>query len=325
MATAAEGTTDVIDMADLTDEQLEALENGAASADQNGATEDEQDEQGEQQGDSAPGAAAPAADVPDKDAQAPASAPAAPAPEKPAGIASKNGKHVLPYHVLTAERRRADREAQRADELARQLENLKAGKQPEESDQLTEDVVRQAEEDFPEHGKKLRAAFERMQELEAKVGQAGSPSQEQGAAANPLQEAIDQVPMLLEWQVTDPEKFGRAQEIDEVLKKSPKWKGKPLEERFAHVTRMVAEEYDIPVDDEPAPQPSQARPTRVDPQRAIATATRTRPNTLSDFKGGATPDIQDTRIERLSPVRQVNRWADMTDDEIDAALAKSGG
>ena len=297
MATAAEG----IDPADLTDEQLEALENSEQGSTPGSVTDD--DEQKEQ------GATAPeatdttAADDTGTAAQAPQATAAAedPPSSKPAGIASKNGKHVLPFHVLQAERRRADEAARRAEQLERELADLKAGKKPEEpAEVLTEEEVEQMEQDFPEHGKKLRAVFERARELEQKVGKAEPEDQRQADASNPIQDAIDQIPMLLDWQVTDPEKFGRAQELDDVLKKSPKWKDKPLSDRFAHVARMVAEEYDIPVDDEPSAKTSQATHQRKDPKAVIANASRTRPNTLSDFKGGATPDIQDTRIERPS-------------------------
>lgn len=322
MATAAEG----FDPADLTDEQLEALENGEEGSTPGAGTDD--DEQ-QQQGATAPEATeTTAADDTGTGAQEPQAKPAAEdqPSSKPAGIASKNGKHVLPFHVLQAERRRADEAARRADQLERELADLKAGKKPDEqAEALTEEEVVQMEQDFPEHGKKLRAIYERARELEKKVGKSEPEDQHQADTSNPIQDAIDQIPMLLDWQVTDPEKFGRAQEIDDVLKKSPKWKDKPLADRFAHVARMVAEEYDIPVDDEPSAKTSQTTTTRKDPKEVIASAGRTRPNTLSDFKGGATPDIQDTRIERLSPVAQVNRWADMSDDDIDAALAKSGG
>ena len=48
------------------------------------------------------------------------------------------------------------------------VSDLKAGKTTD-SDELTEEVVAKQEEDFPEHGKHLRAAFNRVKELESKV------------------------------------------------------------------------------------------------------------------------------------------------------------
>jgi len=320
MSNAAEG----IDPADLTDEQLEALENGPNGSTPSAGTGAD-DETNEQQP-TAPEAATSAADDTGTGAADQTTAPAEPEPTgtKPAGIASKNGKHVLPFHVLQAERRRADEAARRAEHLERELADLKAGKKPGgEAETLTEDEVAQMEQDFPEHGKKLRAVFERAKQFEESARSAAKD--EPASTSNPIQDAIDQIPLLVDWQATDPEKFARAQEIDDVLKKSPKWRDKPIHERFAHVAKTVAEEYDIPVDDEPAPSTSKpGAAQRKTPEQAIANAPRAKPNTLSDFKGGTIPD-PDTRIDRLSPVAQVDRWAGMTDDEIDAQLARLGG
>ena len=133
------------------------------------------------------------------------------------------------------------------------------------------------------------------------------------------------MPLLVEWQFGDPEKFQRAQVLDEALKTSPKWKGKSLTERFEHVVKLVADEYDIPLEEPAKAEPQKTKTTAADPAKVIANATRAKPNTLSDIKGGATPETPQTNFERMSPTAQVNRWASMTDDEIDAALAKSGG
>ncbi len=319
MSTQAEG----IDPADLTDEQLEALENGPNGSTPTAGTGTE--EESDDQDATAPGAATSAADDSDtgKPGQTTADTTQDQPSSKPAGIASKNGKHVLPFHVLQAERRRADETARRLAELERELADLKAGKKPGgDAAELTEEEVVQMEQDFPEHGKKLRAVYEKAKSYEQSAR--ARPEQE-ADTTNPIQDAIDQIPLLVDWQATDPEKFARAQEIDDVLKKSPKWKDKPIHERFAHVAKTVAEEYDIPVDDEPAPSTSKpGNAQRNAPEQAIANAPRARPNTLSDFKGGTIPD-PDTRIDRLSPTAQVSRWADMSDDEIDAQLARLGG
>jgi hypothetical protein len=320
MSTQAEG----IDPADLTDEQLEALENSPDGSTPDAGTE-ANDEPDEQQA-TAPGAATSAAADPEPGTtdQTTADTTQDQPSTKPAGIASKNGKHVLPFHVLQAERRRADEAARRAAELERELADLKAGKQPGgEAADLTEEEVVQMEQDFPEHGKKLRAVFEKARQYEESARSAAKD--EPADTSNPIQDAIDQIPLLVDWQATDPAKFSRAGEIDDVLKKSPKWQGKPLAERFAQAVRMVAEENDIPLDDEPAPSTSKpGNAQRKTPDQAIANAPRTRPNPSSDFKGGTVPDT-DTRIDRLSPTAQVNRWADLSDDEIDAQLARMGG
>lgn len=245
-------------------------------------------------------------------------------PEKVTGVASKDGTRVLPYAALQAERRnarqassRASRAEQERDALKQEIEDLKAGKS-KPSDDLTEDDVKAMEDDFPEQGRKLRAAYERSKELEARSPKAAA--QEEDFSDDPLQEAIDQIPMLVSWQHEDPEKFARAQAIDAALTGSPKWREKPVVERFAFVARQVADEYDIPMQEE---NPSNTKPSN-DPKRAIESASRSNPNTLSDFKGGASPDHGRVNYEKMSPASMLGKFAQMSDDEMDAHLAKLG-
>lgn len=313
---------------DLNDDELEALENATTGQPQ----EEDQDEPEETTED--PAEEQTAADAPESTEQVEA-VPGTPGeqkteaeseakPPKIEGVASKNGKHVLPYHVLQAERRRADKAAERARELEAELEDLRAGKKPEEPAELTEEEVAQMEQDFPDYGKKLRATFELAQKGRDAAKATPKPSEPE-ERDNPIQEAIDQVPMLVSWQFGDAEKFQRAQVLDEALRTSPKWKDKPLQDRFAHVVKLVAEEYDIPADEPQKTESPKPKTQAADPEKVIANATRAKPNTLSDFKGGTTPETPSTSLERMSPVAQVSRWASMSDEEIDAALARSGG
>lgn len=266
---------------------------------------------------------APAAVVEGEAVKTEAEAKPEPEPEKVVGVASKDGTRVLPYAALQAERRnsrqasgRADRAEQELNEARQLIADLKAGKKPE-STELTEEDVARMEEDFPEEGKKLRAVLSRNQELEAKAPK--SAVVDDDPADDPIQEAIDQVPLLAEWQHTDPEKFGRATAIDSALQGSPKWRDKPVAERFAHVARQVAEEYDLPVQ-----QVSTSKPKPSDPQAVIDSASRAKPNTLSDFKGGASPDHGQVNFEKMSPASMLDKFSQMTDAEMDAHLAKLG-
>lgn len=320
-------STEERDAADLTDDELEALENATTGEPPETVPEEtEEDEAEDKPADDAPESEQQPEDVsePKVEPEQKTEGESETKPPKIEGVASKNGKHVLPYHVLQAERRRADKAAERARELEAELEDLKAGKKPEESAELTEEEVAQMEQDFPDHGKKLRAMFEMAQKAKDAV-KAAPKASEPEERDDPIQEAIDQVPMLVSWQFGDPEKFQRAQVLDDVLRTSPKWKDKPLQDRFAQVVKLVAEEYDIPMDEQPTTDLPKPKTTATDPAKVIANATRAKPNTLSDFKGGTTPETPSTNFERLSPTAQVNRWGSMTDDEIDAALARSGG
>jgi hypothetical protein len=257
-------------------------------------------------------------------------------PEQPkvVGVASKDGTKVLPYAALQAERREARKARGTADRLAseledarRQIEDLKAGKKPEaDTEALSDEDLARIVEDFPQLAKVVKVAQAAQRELADLKGKS-TPKEPDKAATeevtdDPIQDAIDQVPLLVEWQHGDPEKFGRAVEIDKALENSPKWKGKPLEERFSYVAKQVAAEFDIEID-EPSPTPTPGKPAKTDPKEVIDKAQRAAPNTLSDFKGGAV-DQPTERIEKMSPHRLLGKFSQMSDEEIDAQLAKLG-
>lgn len=314
-------TTGNLNLADMTDEELEAAQLAAdgESTDTNSELKPDDDTQAE------------TADVkpdPDLTAEAAATNAGADAPDtqiaKIEGVASKDGSRVLPYAALQAERRNARTANARYEATARELEeakqliaDMKAGKTPE-AGEVTEADVAQMEADFPEQGKKMRALFERAQAAPVSKPSAAT---EQDVSDDPVQEAIDQVPLLVEWQTSDAEKFERAQEHDRVLANSPKWRDKPAVERFEHVAKLVADEYDIDY------QPSKASDTKPTPspaKTAAEAAPRTNPNTLSDFKGGAVADHGSVNVKTMSPRSLLARYSDMTDADIDAELERLG-
>ncbi len=301
--------------------------------------------------DNADGAAAPQGDDDDGEgtenapaataAEEPAAAaPAAATPEKPAnpsGVLSKDGKTVLSYAVLQAARRdkASERDARlaaeaEAERLRKEIEDLRAGRKPaaEAADPLDE-ALADAAEDFPALTAVAKVLKETRDELAALKGAgktAAAPAAQEAAEedADPVQSAIDAVPALATWQATDPEKFRRAQQLDVALSDSRKWAGKPMAERFAHVARLVADEYDIQIEDEPAPQrTTRTTPNRADPQEVISRAARQTPNTLSDMKGGAAAGSEE-RLDRMPPQRMLARMQEMTDQEIEDHLAKFG-
>ena len=256
---------------------------------------------------------------------------------KVAGVASKDGTRVLPYAALQAERRsasaatrRAERAEREAADVRAELAELKAGKRPDDEPDAAELEAHRV--DYPEVDKLLkkterleREAKELRARVPARVEQDDDESPEAVAQRATL-EAIDEVPMLAGWKADDREKFVRAIEIDNGLKNSPKWKGKPLAERFAHVTRQVADEFDIALEDKPVDTAStNTKPTsaRTAPAKVIEAATRTAPNTLSDFKGGAADPSRDN-IDRMPAQQMLGRAAQMSDEEIDKWLAKVG-
>lgn len=317
------------DISNLSDDELDARQRAAdgESADHNptpgqGATEE----------DAAPRAApAPAATEPAtppaEAAAAPAAgadAPAATEPEKVVGVASKDGGRVLPYSALQAERRsaraassRAERAERELEDARKQLEDFKAGKTPE-TGELTEAEIADMEANFPEQGKKMRALYER-----AKAATPASATAVDEPTDDPIQEAIDQVPLLLSWQHEDAEKFERAQEIDAVLAKSPKWRDKPAVDRFTEVARQVADEFDIPFESKSSTKPP-AAPAAAPKPAAPADVPRKPPETLSDFRGGSIADHGSIEVAKASPQALLGRMMEMSDEQMDAHLAKYG-
>lgn len=250
-----------------------------------------------------------------------------------AGVLSADGKRVLPYVALKAERRAANHErrlretAERErDEALRLVADLKAGKQPDEpeSDNLSDEDLEDLKLIGPVGEKavaRLKAAEEALAKATpAKAAPEAEPEDPQQLARERTQEDIDSIPLLLSWQAADAEKFSRAVELDNVLKTSRKWADKPQAERFAHVTKLVADEFDVPFEQPPR---TTTTPTKADPKEVLKQAARAAPNTLSDFKGGAA-DQGDFRLDKMPAAQALARMSKMTDDELERHLARSG-
>ena len=249
-------------------------------------------------------------------------------PAPPSGVTGKDGKTVLPYAALQGARaetkaERAGRQAAeaRAEAAEKELADLKAGKKPEYS-KLTEDELEDLKSFDTKAYNAYVAADKAATESKARIAelekQAPKPAAE--SEDDPVQDAIDAIPLLATWQATDKEKFQRAREIDGALLNSPKWKGSTptaYAKRFTEVTRMVADEFNIKIAQD-TPQPNGQ--SKAKPEDRIDAAERQAPNTLSDLKGGA-PE-QDLRIDKMDPIDQMNRLNKMSKAEFDAYIAK---
>ncbi len=193
-------------------------------------------------------------------AEEPPAAPAASEPEAE-GVLAKDGKNVLPYGVLKGAREQAARAAAAAQQLEQQnkqlleeLAALKAGKQtaagqPSAADEavMGDDQLAQLLESVPDNiGAALKSLVDQSRRLqqelvEVKSRQDDDIRQRTETTASRVQEAIDQRPLLREWQASeDPTLWQFAQQQDNLLKSLPQWADKPMEERFAEVERIVA-------------------------------------------------------------------------------------
>jgi hypothetical protein len=265
---------------------------------------------------------------------------------KPEGVASKDGKRVLPYSALTAARFEAqatkrERDAIKAENeaLKAELEAAKSGKataKPEKADdELSDEELAEMEVEFPQLARVARVVKATAAKAVQPAGKdAQEPAAQQASATeptdDPVQEAIDSVPDLLTWQTNQAEhasKFQRAVDWDNTLKASPKWANKPMAERFAEATRLVREEFDIA---EPAPASlkqdedpkQQVAKRREAAQGQVQNASRRSPNTLSDLNGSARPPTDS--MAALTPTAMLNRMLTMSNEDILASLDRAG-
>lgn len=262
-----------------------------------------------------------------------------------AGVATKDGKHVIPYSVLKSERDRASRAeqiAREAQERVAALEaQLKAGnqganngegartdpQQPAASDLSAEDLEA-LKEDFPTVYKAVMASMAAAKALETKLQPVeesvrSAEAERERSATETVQDAIYSVPKLAHIQATNKDAFELAKQFDATLRTQSAWASKPLSERFAKVAEMV-ESAIGPID---LPGSKQASPSADDLAKAAkakaaqdAKASRTNvPTSLSEFPAGQHA-AQDEReaAEQLTHQQLAEKFAGMNADQMDA-------
>jgi hypothetical protein len=265
---------------------------------------------------------------------------------EPEGIATKDGRHVIPYSVLKSERDRATRAEQVANEMKERLAALEAQAQqgnqganngegartnqpiPEASDLSTDDLEA-LKEDFPTVYKAVMASMAKASALEAKLQPVEQSVQEEAekrarSVTETVQDAIDSVPKLAHIQATNADAYELAKQFDVALRAQPAWADKPLAERFAKVVEMVEGTLgtiDVP-GSKPAPQPSAEELRKAAEAKAATAARATRtnvPTSLSEFPVGD-PAAQDEReaAEGMSALQLADKFSSMTPDQMDA-------
>lgn len=265
---------------------------------------------------------------------------------EPEGVATKDGKRVIPYAVLKSERERASRAEQVAEEMKTRVAELESlvktaseGAKTGESartenptsvaNDLSPEDLEALKEDFPTVYKAVMASMAAAKALEAKLQPVEETVREARAdqernAAETVQDAIDSIPKLAHIQATDKDAFELAKQFDATLRSQTKWANASLSERFEKVTEMVeAALGEITV-------PGQAKTTQLsadDLKRAAAAkaaaATKANktavPTSLSEFPAG-NPAAQDEReaAENMTQMQLAEHLSKMTPDQMDA-------
>lgn len=252
------------------------------------------------------------------------------------GILARDGKHVIPYDVLEAERtgrQRVEQEAfllkQQLAEEQRKIDLLtsqikQAGMTPDplpEDTRISDEQIARIKEEYPEVANALTLMARKYDYLQARIQEAQQVPQE-----NPVVQAMNAVPDLVVWQRSDPDKFAVAIHLDEKLQTDPAWKDKPLTERFAEVARRTRAAYgEVPPEPVAEQDNNQKVLAAVADKVAKADAAAALPDSPSDV--GNTAAVPQDKFEQLLGASYADAEAvmsGMSDADIDAILEKLG-
>ena len=242
--------------------------------------------------------------------------------EDEAPIASKDGKHTIPYDVLKSERERRKAAEQAMQELQARIDAMQQTGKPQEvadGEASTDDLDSMAE-DFPAVAKLLahtRKLEQQLQTVAQRMEQ--EDRQRKEATMAEVRQAVDANPTLLHWEHNDPDRWAAAIEADTKLQASPAHRGLTLEQRLAKAVEIVDAFYGP---DTAAPR-AQAKPQNSPPKKAAAA--KEAPRTLSDIPGGAVPASDPVEeFAQMSADRLGAQMANMTPDQISALLNRLG-
>lgn len=314
-------------LANMTDEQLDALANAPAA-------QEADQPSGDSNGSATPGTASQPAT-----SAAPEGAKTPPAVEAKS-VQAKDGTHVIPYSVLERERDRALRAEATAKALAEQLQQLQDGKTPTaQADAnavaLTDDDLDQLDQDLPDVAKAIRAQMSMIQML---TGTVRSLQKEQEVQQNVKQQSVqDEIeaaisghPDIAAWrdaarnqESPDPLMWNRAADLDAVLRQDPAWIDKPIAQRFAKVAETIKTLYGVPSTASAASPNTATLQAKADAALSGAAKAGGLPLSSSDIPGGAAPPVDEAAalMDKSGP-ELTAAFMSMTPEQIEAKLSR---
>lgn len=234
--------------------------------------------------------------------------------EGAAGVATRDGKHVIPFSVLEAARAQAKALEQANLALQQQLAAKEAPPKSTEAVGLTDEELADLA-DIPQVGKLNAVVKQLAAKLDTVSAQAAAPAAQHAAAGALTPEQIEQDafdagiaanPLIADWMAKpDSREWARAAQLDTVLKNDPANAALSYADRFAKVQRMVAAEFDIPL---PVAKTTQQRGGPA----AAASATQ--------HQIHAAPDPSLDELGAVTPSVDADRWASMQTRDMRAAL-----
>lgn len=289
---------------------------------------------------------------PTKPAAAPATAKAAPNAQADGGfVETSDGKGRIPYAVLKTERANNAALSKQLAEATALIEQLRARpaageaastKSEQEEQQeavdkaalqgLTAEELQEVRENFPTP---LIKVIERLDanakagiEAQAKLREIEKEAETVEAAerhtqAQSVQDIIDQDPVLTELQ-QDPDRWADAVALDDSLRSTKRWGGKPFVERMVEVKRLMGFTAEpTRRDDDPKPTAEQQAAAKL--AAAAKKQTQGRAFTHSDLPGGNPPAQSERESAAQMSVHDLaSRVEKMTPAQLDRYLASIG-
>ena len=251
-------------------------------------------------------------------------------------ILAKDGKHVISFEVLKgtrvslqqANQRIAELEAKLAAESTPGRHDNSRYEEAVEQGEIGEDDLAEIDELDPAIGRVMRATARQMAELKAQNQQLRANSQApqaEAVTAEAIQDAIDSVPDLLEWQAVNPEMFGKAVQVESWLRQDPEFRALPLREQYAIVTEKTKSLSAIPSVAKPSQPQVDPEQVRAQTRQQIATAKSqtTAPRSLNNLgKAPATNETPEARFAKMNAVERDNFMKTLSANEIDEFLSR---
>ncbi len=241
--------------------------------------------------------------------------------EERAPIATKDGKHTIPYEVLEAARQReADLKRQldeantRLSESDKQISNAKANLDRQgvdmdsafaDPDAITEKELADVEEDYGYGSMEAKLARILFKSQQAQTQQAEAVNQAQAevddAEAAAARSAFQNNSDLTNWQAKDPDRWDMALTIDQKLQADPKWQNAAPADRFAEVAKRTKAAFGDAV--------AEQKSVKQRAKEIVDNAETPTPNSLTDI--GQAPGTEKSLRERLESMSDAEREAEM--------------
>lgn len=260
-------------------------------------------------------------------------------PERPQGVATRDGRHIIPYAVLEQARERARELEQANQNLQQQLAAAAQRADPSGSSDLaqraqtdptslTQSELEELASDFPSMAKPLQMMMKMREQIDALANRPAAPVAAPATQPAPtpaahsvspeeeLDMAIAANPLIGQWMSARGDEWNRARALDGMLASDPRYSNLSINQRLAKVQAMVAAEFGVQA---PAPAAATApAPTPQKQQAAAPAAPQVRESafpSLGDM-GGTAPLSDEDQTNAMPATDLLAKFERMSDAEL---------